>query len=707
MELQGGLMTPGLLEIFDARARLGRLFSDDDFMGPPGRGVLGYGAWQGLFGGDPDVVGRVLTIDDHPVEVVGVLEQGWTSPPGYEGDEVDLWLAMDPRWERFFGPNIWVLTVFGRLEPGVTMAAAQEELNGRIRVLAEEKPDVHADREGEPYLVDLAPLQTALVGDTRTTLLLLLGAVGMLLLIAAANVANIFLARGTDRVHEVAVRSALGASRRRIVVQLLTESTVLAAGAGLLGAALAFLGVRAFEVLNPGNIPLIERIGVDLRVLFFAVGVAVLTGLLFGLAPAFRAVKVDVAGMLRDGVRGGEDAGRGRLRSVLVTAEIALALVLLTGAGLLFNSFLRLQSVDPGFDPSGLVGIELSLEGERYATGAARAEFVERLDSRLETLSAVEGASTAISVPFQFYGDRRTGWSNSSWQTRDGEERQIHSMLHPASADYFGLLGVELRGRTFEPADLTAEPVPVIVSGSFARQLYPGEEALGRLFRGNLVFGPEIEQGRIVGIVSGLHAWGLGQGSQETVYLPWERSGTWIPMAAMLVRTGGNPAAAIPALREVVWSMDPDMPLPSLFVVESRISESLTVPRFYSALLGTFAVVALLLAAGGIYGSMLYNVGRRQRELGIRTVLGADRGRLMRLVLGRSGRITAVGVLLGALGAWGVTRFMEGWLFGVEPGDPLTFAAVALLMAGVAMAASLLPAWKAATSDPVEALRAE
>ncbi len=702
IELRGGLMTPGFLELFGTRVLRGRLFTAEDFQGPPTCGILGWGAWQHLFGGDPDVVGRVLTIDDQPTEVIGVLDRGFTSPDGFQGKEIDLWLAMDPRWERWFSPNIWMLDIYGRVMPSLTVAGAQTELNERIKVLAQENPDLHTRRD-EPALVELAPLQTALVGETRQLLLLLLGAVGMLLLIATANVANIFLARGTERIHEVAVRSALGARRGRILSQLLTESALLGLIGGLLGVVLAFAGVWAFEVLNPGDIPLIQRIAVDGPVLAFAVGVSLLTGLLFGLVPARRAGRLDVSGMLRDGVRSGEDRDRGRLRNALVVAEIALALVLLTGAGLLINSFVRLQLVDPGFDPAGLVGIELSLEGERYPE-ETRAAFVQRVDERLENLPGVVGAAAAITIPFQYFGQGRSGWFQSSWETAEGEKRRISTMLHPATSDYFDLLGVDLRGRTFEPGDETAEPVPIVVSDSYAEQLYPGQDALGRLVRGAT---DEVREMRIVGIVSGLHAWGLDQGSQETIYLPWERNGSDIPMTCLLVRTERDPGAMIPTLREAVWALDPDMPLPNIFLLEQRVSESLTVPKFYSALLGTFAVVAILLAAGGIYGSMLYSVGRRRREMGIRTALGADRARLLRMVLGRSGRLTLLGVVLGAAGAFGLTRFLESMLFEVPTTDPLTFGAVALLMVATALGAALWPAWQAATADPVEALRRE
>lgn len=290
-----------------------------------------------------------------------------------------------------------------------------------------------------------------------------------------------------------------------------------------------------------------------------------------------------------------------------MVVEIALALILLTGAGLLFNSFIRLQSVDLGFDPEHLIGVELSLEGERYEENIRRG-FARRVLNRLEALPGVRKAALGISVPFQFYGDFRTGWMSTSWETEDGSKREHFAMLHPATRDYFETLGLYLRGRTFQDEDLTADPIPVVVSNSFAEVIYPGEDALGRIFRGlgNRTF-------RTVGIVSETHSWGADQGTEATVYLPWERMGADNSMAALLIRTDRDPRLILPAPRDVIWAEDPNMPLPDIFTLEQRISESLTVPRFYSALLITFAVVAILLAACGIYGSMLYSVGRRRR----------------------------------------------------------------------------------------------
>jgi len=706
-ELSAGLMTPDFFEIFGARTALGRLFLPEDFAGPPTRAVLGYGTWQRLFGSDPDIIGHVITLNGIDREIVGVLDPSFTSPQGLTGRETDVWLAMDPRWGALWDPGVLILSVFGRVRPEITIPAAEAELNRIIDVLAVEKPAVHADPEDGPRYVTLSSLQVAMTGDTRTALLLLLGAVILLLGIAAANIANIFLARGLDRIGEVGVRAAMGASRGRIAAQLLTESATLALCGGIFGVILAFAGVRAFEILNPGNIPLIERIAVDWRVLLFALAISLVTGLLFGLVPALRAARLDISGMMNDSLRTGSTKDRDRLRTLLVGAEIALALILLTGAGLLFNSFLRLQAVHPGFDPDGLVGVELNINGLAYPP-ERRLELVQRLDQRLESLPEIAGVATGITVPFQSWGRRRRGWLRWDWKTPEREDREIWTMVHPATADYFTLLGADLRGRTFQPGDKTAWPVPVIVSETFAAEICPGRDALGQTiwgcdWRQDV---PETEL-RIIGIVSGLHGWGLDQSSEKTVFPLWEQYGPENPLASLLIKVNGNPAAVIDAIRETIWSEDPDMPLDNIYLLEDQIAESLAVPRFFSTLFLTFAITALLLSAGGVYAAVLYSVGRQRRELGIRTALGADRSRLIRLVQKRTLIITVIGVLVGAAGAWFLTDFLESMVFGITVTDPVTFVLVSLIMTAVALTASYLPARKATTTDPMEVLRQE
>ncbi len=703
LQLGASLVLPGFLELFGATAETGRLFVEDDFHGAPHRAVLSYSAWVRHFGADPGVVGRTMFLDGQIAEVVGIVAAGFTSPDELVNQDQDLWLAMDPNWEEVQTPDIWMLELYGRLRDGVSPIAAQREIDEVILRLAEIHPDLHLNSEGELLSVTVQSLQTVLTGDVRGTLVILMGAVTLLLLIGCTNVANLFLARGTTRFHDVAVHAAMGAGRGQIVLQLLTESAVFAVAGGLLGCVLAMVGVRTFTLLYPGDIPLMEHVAVDLPVLIFTLGLSLLTGLLFGALPALRTARLDLAGLLREGVQGAAGPGRSRLRSVLVVAEIALALILLAGAGLLFNSYIRLTAVEPGFDVHRLAGIELNLGSERFDS-AHRQEFVNRLLSRIESLPGVEQAAVSMTIPFQSFGEGRSGWRSGALQNDAGREILESILTQPVTDGYFTALGARLTGEAFTPENRDTDPLPVVLSKPLADMIYPDGDALNRTCRG-LNQGEDAQDLRIVGVVSGLHHWGLDQGDEPVLYVPWERTATWLPFAALVVRTRNDPEALLPLLRDVVWDLDPEMVLSNIFTLTDRLSESLVSPRFYSALLLAFASVALLLAAGGIYGSMLYTVRQRHREIGIRTALGADRSRLVRLIVTASARITALGLVVGLAGAFFLTRLLQSMLFGVSGNDPVTFAVVAVIMGAVAIGASLIPAWRAAATDPVEVLR--
>ncbi len=705
LQLNAALVLPGYLELFDARVEVGRLLLEEDFQGAPHRAVLSWGAWQRLFGGDPGVVGRPLTLDGNPVQIVGVLDEGFTSPAGLTGQEQDVFVALDPEWQELQVSWWFVVELYGRLRDGATVGAAQGELDAAIASLADVHPQLHRSRDGNLRAVTLLPLQTSLTGSVRGSLQLLLGAVGLLLLIACANVANLLLARGTERHHELAVRSAIGAGRIRILTQVLTESLTFALAGGILGIMVAIGGVRAFEMWNPGGIPLIERVAVDGRVLAFALAVSLLTGVLFGTAPALQGARLNVSAMLKEGGRSGEGRDRGRLRRALVVVEIAMALVLLTGAGLLFHSFLRLTAVRPGFDAAHVAGVELRMGGDRYDE-QARVQFVRRLLPRIERIPGVRAAAVAITVPFQYYGGRRLGWWQERYVNDEGVEIEQVTTIHPVSPGFFATIGADLRGDDLNSSAADEFPIPVVLSQSLAHRLFGDRDPIGRVFRGLQQQGG-LQQLRVVGVVSGLHHWGLDQGDQAMLYVSWERWGADGAMNALAVRTAGDPAAILPAVREAIWELDPDMALPAVFTVSQRMAQSVATPKFYSALVISFAAVALLLAAGGIYGAMLYTVGRRRRELAVRAALGADGRRLVRLILWQSARVTAVGLAIGIGGALVATRALQGMLFGVSATDPATLAAVAVLMGTVALGASLVPAWRAARANPVEAMRAE
>jgi predicted permease len=644
-------------------------------------------------------------LDGRPVQIVGVLEEGFISPAGLTGAERDVFVALDPGWEELQVPWWFVLEVYGRLREGATPAAAQSELHAAIARLADVHPDLHRTRAGDLRDVTVVPLQTSLTGDVRGPLQLLLGAVGLLLLIACANVANLLLARGTELHRELALRSAIGAGRIRILGQLLTENLMLALAGGLFGILVAIAGVTAFEMWNPAGIPLVKRVAVDGRVLAFALGVSLLTGALFGTVPALQAARLNVSAMLKEGGRSGKGRDRARLRRTLVVVEIAMALVLLAGAGLLFHSFLRLTAVRPGFDAQHLAGVELRLEDERYDE-QGRVQFVRRLLPRVERIPGVRAASVSMTVPFQYYGGRRPGWWQDQYVNDEGVEIEQPTLMQPVTPGFFATIGANFRGDDLGASAQDETPIPVVLSQSLAKRLFGERGPIGRVFRG-LQQQEGLQQLRVVGVVSELHHWGLDQGDVPMLYVSWERWGADGAMNALAVRTDGDPAAILPALRDAIWELDPDMALPNVFTVSQQMSRSVTTPKFYTALLICFAAVALALAAGGVYGAMLYTVGRRRRELAVRAALGADGRSLLRLILWQSARVTAVGLAIGIGGALLATRALRSMLFGVSATDPATLAAVAALMGTVALGASLVPAWRAARANSVEAMRAE
>jgi putative ABC transport system permease protein len=470
---------------------------------------------------------------------------------------------------------------------------------------------------------------------------------------------------------------------------------------GLLGVLITFGGIRTFEVLNPGGIPMADRIGVDMRVLVFALLLSLLTGLLFGLAPAWRASRMEMSSALKDSGPGSVGGRRkARLRSTLVVTEIALALVLLACAGLLFNSFLRMRSVNPGFDTDGIAVVPLRLEDEVFS-GEQKLRFSDGVLERLEDFPGVESAAFSYSVPFLFFGGMISGSFSSSWYNEDGEEIRVRAQINPVTRDYFRLLGAEFRGRVFTDADIDMDPQPVVISGELAGRLYPGEDAIGRQFSSSS------EQYLVIGVVSGLYHWGLDRGADVSIYIPWKMRAATSSRHTLMVRTSGDPGALLPSLRDIIWQVESGLPITQSFAMNDRINESLMGPRFISFLFLTFATLAILLAAGGIYGSMLYSVRQRRRELGIRAALGADRGRLIRMVLGQGALLTSIGIVIGLAGALAFTTTLESLIFGISTTDLPTFLIVVALLGAVAMVATFIPARRAVASDPVEVLRQE
>jgi putative ABC transport system permease protein len=503
---------------------------------------------------------------------------------------------------------------------------------------------------------------------------------------------------------EVSLRAALGATRGRLARQVLTESVLLALAGGALGVALAYGGVELFMRFNPGGIPRIETLAVDTRVLGFSLLVATLTGLFFGSLPALQTMRSAVNEALKDAsVTVTMSRGARRLRSGLVVSEVALAVLLVTGAGLLLRSFIARVQVDPGFESAGLVVLPLRL-GAGYDE-TTRIQFTEELLERVRALPGVHQAAAGWTTPF-----RMTGGNRCCWRTRVVGDPTLHrdeqpflGIIHPVTPDYFATLDAPLAGgRELTTADGTA-PVAVL-NRAAALELFGSEDVVGRTITLGGGAGTVLD---VVGVVEGVHHWGATEGVEGAVYVAHARYGGELDAIEVLVRTSSDFETVSNALRAAVWALDPDLPIPELTTMEARVSASVATPRFFAGLLGGFAAVALLLACGGIYGSMLYTVSQRRREMGIRLALGADGPDLVRLVMGQGLALAVVGVAVGALAALGSSRALDDTLWGVEPTDPLTYAGVALLLAASAAAAAFLPAWRAGRTDPLETLKAE
>jgi len=688
---------------------LGRMFvNDEDKPGAPPVAVLSHGLWQNRFGRDTSLIDTSITLDGRPVTVIGVMPAGFAFP-----SEVDVWvpvgpMASEPGYQSR-GNHPGLLGV-ARLKPGVTVDQARTEMDTISTRLEKQYPDSNSK-----VRVRIDPLIENRVGtNVRAALWALLGAVGMVLLIACGNVANLLLARAATRQREMAVRAALGAGRWQIARQLLIESLLLAVVGGAFGMLLGTWGLRALLAISGDSIPRTGEIRLDLGVLAFTAGIAVLTGILFGLAPAWQAGRTDVHSVLKETTRGAT-GGRARLRQGLVVAEVALTLVLLVGAGLLLRSFHRLQTLNPGFNHENVLSFRLDLPRQKYATDEQQFAFFQELTGRLHALPGVQAVGFGSQIPFVQNG----------WQTGfhiegqpDPPPGEAPSMeVTAASPDYFRALGIPLlRGRWFtdqdnrehvrnlpEPRENERRAAPmnvIIVDEEFVRRHWPNEDPIGQRVRAN---GATMT---VVGVVRRVKIRGLNeQGGFVQAYF----SALQVPSRGrtMTVKTTLAPEPLMAAVRQQVLALDPDQPVYELRTLTDLRDRSLTPQRLNLTLLGIFAGVALALAVVGLYGVLAYAVTQRTREIGIRMALGAQRHDVLRLVIRHGLKLTLLGAALGVAGAWGLTRWMEALLYEIKSTDPLTFTAVSLALIAVALLACWLPARRAAKVDPMEALRCE
>jgi putative ABC transport system permease protein len=672
----------------------GRAFApEEDVPNGPRVVVLSDGFWRQQFGGAPDIVGRTIRINDEAWEVVGVLPAEFRFPEG--SPQIYRPIQLDPNGGC--GRGCYTIRVIGRLAPGVTLEQAEQDVGAIAARLAEQYPQTNS--KVGAWLV---PLREQLVGDVRPALVALLGAVGFVLLIACVNIANLLLARGAAREREVAVRTALGAGRGRLVRQLLTESILLAVVGGTLGLLLAVWGVDALAAAMPEGLRERYTIAIDGRVVGFTAALTVLASLVFGLGPSLQASRVDLSSTMKESGRGtsGGVAGR-RVRSGLVIAEMALALMLLAGAGLLVRSFLELQRVDPGFEPRNLLIASFSLPASRYENAESVRTFYASLEERVRRLPSVRAVGTSTETPLQGGDGDISPWPVDR---PDPGPNQIPSLwIRRVGTDYIRTMGIRLvQGRAFTAEDREGAPLVTILNSVAAEHYWPGQNPVGRQLR---LSRADSTVATVVGVVDAVRFNGLEAPFKMEGYIPFAQ---YTGRSTQLVaRTAGDPATVVTALRAEVAQLDPALPIGTIETMESRMRESLMLPVLYMRLFAIFAAAALALAAIGTYGVIAFAVVQRTREIGIRVALGASRGEVIRLVVGYGGRLAVIGVVIGVAASLALSRVLRSLLFGVSATDPLTFAGVAALLAVVAVLASWLPARRAARIEPTIAMRAD
>jgi putative ABC transport system permease protein len=687
--LTAAAVTGNYFQALGVQPVLGRTFQlENEKPGNDRVTVLGYNVWQKRFGGDPAIINKTITLDGKSCAVLGVMPKEFSFPATAElwvPINFDISPGMKQRKAHFLRP-------IGRLKAGVTMAQAQADTDAVARHLEEQYP------EDKGWNLRLVSLREQLVGNTRPTLFILFGAVGFVLLIACANVANLLLVRAAGRSREIAVRTALGAGRWRIVRQMITESVLLALVGGSLGTLLAVWGVELLVALSEGAIPSTAHVSIDATVLGFTLLVSLSTGVLFGLAPALRTMKLNLSESLKEGGRtGSEGAHRNRTRSVLVVLETAVAVVLLIGAGLLVRSLLRLQEVSPGFDAQNVLTMSVDLPRAKYDTPEKSANFFSDLEGRLASLPGMESVGLVSELPL-------SGQPNDMPYTVEGRpavssNQSFDDDFRRVNTKYFGAMRIPfLRGRNFSEQEVRDGARVVIISDLLARQVFPNEEPLGKrlvMMMGNTPF-------EIIGVVGDIRHRGLDSDPLAAMYMPaYERS------MNVVLRSKGDTATLAAAARKEVQQIDPNQPVANVRTMEQWLETAMAAPRYRTALLGLFALVALLLASTGIYGVMSYSVSQRTHEIGVRMALGARRFDVLKLVVRQGMSLVLIGVVVGLAGAFALTRLMSTLLFNVTAKDPFTFAAVATLLTLVAFVACYLPARRATTVDPLIALRYE
>jgi putative ABC transport system permease protein len=697
VQVHVGLIDAGFLETLGVSPMLGRIMSrEEDVQGGPRVAVLSHRFWQGFLGSDPHALGKTIPLNGNSYTVIGVMPASFAPPNEHADIFVTLWAGY-PEAAPFRGVHF--MHVYWRLKAGLTLAQAQADMNQIDRRLGEQYPDNEKGRQ-----TILVPLHQWLTGDVRTALLVLFGAVGIVLLIACANFASLLMARAVARRQELVIRAALGAGRNRLIRQALTESALLSLIGGAGGLLLAKWGTGILLSLKPAALDRFSGIQMDARVLLFVLGVSVLTGIIFGLAPAWSAGSAQVAEALKEGGRSTIAGQSGhRFRKFLVAAEFALALVLLAGAGLLIKGFSRLRAVNPGFTPANVLTMYLQLPATRYTEIPKQTQFRRDLLSRLNSLPGVQAAMIS-DIPLGGNYLSHNFVIEGRPPVPVGDEPEIQSLS--VMGDYFRVMQIPVRaGRAFTDMDREEQPLVAIINEAAVKKFFPHENPLGERADWARRTGPN-KWMTIVGVVADVKHLGLNQPVDPAVYAPFPQSDeSWRRWMTLTIRSQSSSAGLVEEVKKQVWSLDRQIPVSDVQSMDELLSVSLAEERFNMILLGAFAGLALVLAAVGIYGVMAYTVSQRTHEIGIRIALGAQRGDVVRLVVGQGAKLALAGIIIGLAGAFALTRLMASLLFDVTPTDPLTFAGVAIVLALVALAACYIPARRAMRVDPMTALR--
>ena len=699
----GARTQSSLLEMLGAKPLLGRLLlPEDDKPGKPDVAILTERVWRRLFNSDPAIVGKTIVLNGNPFIVAGVLQRSFmlnaeVMPTETPMDKMDILAPLPLGADAAKNRGDENYNIMVRLKPGVSVRQAQADLDVIARRIREK------DKRDASFGMHVIGLQEQVVGDVRQALLVVLGSVGLVLLIACANVANLLLTRAASREKEVAIRTALGAAWQRLAGQLLTESVLLGllgGGAGLLVAQLSLYVVRT---MNPGNIPRLQDITINAAVLAFTLGVSVITGILFGVAPVWRAIKVDLNTSLKAGGRSGQSDGglhlnRHSLRGLLVVSELTISLMLLIGAGLLIRSFVRLQNVPPGFTTDHVLTMEVAATGPKYRDKKPEVNFYKEVESRVAHLPGVVAEGTVSGLPLS----GEVGWGGidvEGYTPAPGQELQVD--LRVASTDYFRTMEIPLRkGRFFNEDDTADKPQTVIIDEKFAQRFWPGGDAIGK----HLWRDPK-KPFTIVGVVGVVKQYGLETDGKVAAYFPQAQWGG--DRMFLAVRTSSEAAGLTSGVVSQIHAVDPDVVVYGIRTMQERLHDSLARQRFSSTMLGAFSAFALLLAAVGLYGVMSHLVGQGTHDIGVLVTLGAQPGNIVGLVVRQGMALAGIGVVLGLVGAAALTRVMASLLFGTSTTDAATFAVVPVLLIIVALASTAIPAWRATSVDPMVALREE